>query len=289
MKTLRATLAALTIAVTPLTTIGVATAQEPTPPSDSVASSVVSVNGNMECSGAMISPSWAITSRYCVDDKEFVTVTTGINQDQGTYTAHVVEHGNTDLALLNIDGVHNGVIATLPTTFSDVGVTGMIIGFGSDNDGDVATTKNAHVHGRFDWRGPEGIVTEGKEQFLHHTQPSGSSLYNSDTGAPLFIGNELHGIVSHGWMDGDTFTETYSASVADNIDWIRMVTGVHGSTWWSMATNNDPGDVYADPDTFYPDTDWESDYRQPSITDTGAWKHVEFPEVNTAHSDTVGV
>lgn len=281
MSTLRTTATVLSVLALSMTGTSIAHAQPNTVPEDSIAASVVSVDGNMECSGAMISPSWALTSRHCVTDQDQIPVTTGINQDGETYTANVVEHGNTDLALLNIDGVHAGTVASLPTSFAEVGTTAMIAGFGSaDGVTESATEKTAHVNARMDMVGPGDIVTEGWEQFLYHVPADNDHLYMNDTGAPVFIGDEIHGVFSHGWLnDNNEFTESYSASVADNIDWIRMITGIDGDTWWSMAmtTPGGPGDMYADIDNDYEAGQWNHEYVTPDVNDTGPWSVTQFP------------
>lgn len=60
------------------------------------------------------------------------------------------------------------------------------------------------------------------------TLPKQGDVRKGDSGGALFVGDTVAGIFSHGHCDENTqtFTNAYSASVAESYDWIVKTTGV---------------------------------------------------------------
>lgn len=231
------------------------------PPIDSVANSVAYVDSDLgNCSGTFISPSWVLTAQHCVPNGGTAQVEAGINRDGGTYTAqvHLPKNNNPagkgDVALLNIDGVHDGAIAHLPTSPTATPANGNIAGFG-----------------------PRLSSARYSEQYIFETRSNpGSNIYNpvtnyrsfnnafsqgnvtfGDSGGPLFVGNEIVGVARG--MEEYNNANIQSSSVYENLPWINDVTG------YRLVQPGSTGSGYQ----------FQTPYQSPVVTDNGP--HVAQP------------
>lgn len=209
-----------------------------TPSTDSIADSVVKIGvRGTNCSGVMISPSWAMTAAHCVDGvpqpgsvEVLAPIQPGINRDQGTYTATVHRHPEPqpDIVLLNLDGVHHGTYAALPDRGPRVGDVGSLVGFGGSGQ-NIRTAQGLDI-----------LVydTYQRNRDTYTGQMSSATPYNGeprqgDSGGPVFIDDQVHGIFAHGILNTSeyseedlVFAEVGSFSVAHYLDWIEETTGI---------------------------------------------------------------
>lgn len=231
-KITRALATAVAAASLSLTTVPVAGAVTDgmTPPTDSIADSVVKIGvSGMNCTGVMISPSWALSASHCADlpligEVDVITpIQPGINRDQGTYSAtvHRIADPSPDLVLLNINGVHDGTYAALPDRGVTVGDVGYGVGFGGSGENvEKAQAFDAVVKDVYP------VTTLGYTSDTMTITPHNGKLMKGDSGGPLFIDDQVQGIFSHGSLDDGVFGESRYIAVASYLDWIESVTGI---------------------------------------------------------------
>lgn len=195
-----------------------------------VADSVVNLE-NGACTGVMISPSWALTAKHCTDpDRPRHPVTIGVYGDGGTFTAQTHRHPGADLALLNINGIHDGTVAALPSYHAAPGHIGQIVGFG----GSGRYIRNAQQAGL--------IITQ---TFTDRASPyvGGAGTYHAyetqngdtafgDSGGPIFLGDQVHGIHAHNLSE--------MTAVSEYLAWIEEISGVPAGSPAGTLDNTGP-------------------------------------------------
>lgn len=183
---------------------------------NSVADSVVSLRDGA-CGAAMISPSWAITAKHCTTSGQAVSrVKIGVYGDGGSFNARAHRHSSTDLALINIDGIHHGTIASLPTYHARLGDVGQIVGFGaSGNHFKQGQKADVVITETFTQRSSPYVGGAGT--YFSYVNKNGKTALG-DSGAPIFIGSEVHGVHAHDLSEMN--------AVSDYLGWIEDVTGI---------------------------------------------------------------
>ena len=234
------------------------------------------------CSATMISPSWAITAKHCIKILGLVEIPvtfplqTGINVKDSSsekYIAKVYPHPNTDLALLNINGVHKGTIAELPQKEAQLGDTIKAVGFGGSGQN---INSAQYIKGTLNKGGwGEAKIVDGSMVsgfFLNFDNVGHGELRKGDSGGGGFIGNELHGIFANGRLNNDkVFTRDINyVYIYHYLDWIYDTTGI-------VSTPSGQNEIQYD----Y----FSNNYTNPTVTDNGAY---ESPISNTSSSFIFG-
>lgn len=241
------------------------------PSTDSIADSVVKIGvGSLNCSGVVISPSWAMTAGHCADGipqlgsiEVLAPIQPGINRDQGTYTATVHRHpeSQADIVLLNLDGVHHGTYAELPTRGPSVGDVGSLVGFGGSGQ-NISTAQGVDL-----------VVNKARQESWNKyeghaitTASYNGEVRKGDSGGPVFIDDQVHGIFSHGPYNKDKiFGESTHFSVAYYLDWIEETTGIDTVGTETAVENTPPRTSTIGWEPQRP----ESGYVNPVVTDNG--------------------
>lgn len=239
--------------------------------SDTAAGSIAKVRlDNKNCSAVMISPSWALTAKHCVrhsGSSEFadtLSLTVGVNLNEGKYIAKVYPNPDTDIALLNIDGVHKGVIAELPQKEAQVGDTIQAVGFGPD------TNSAQYVKETLKRVGWSDRIVNGNDIsgfFLNFDNVGLGELRRGDSGGGGFVGNELHGIFANGILNSNDVFSMYISyvNVFRYLDWIYDTTGIVSTPSGKNVSQNG---------------EFSNNYVNPTVTDNGAYN----PPVNNSSS-----
>lgn len=239
---------------------------------DTVASSTAKLGiDGMNCSATMISPSWAITAKHCIDILGLVEVPvifplqTGINVKDSSsekYIAKVYPHPDTDLALLNINGVHKGTIAELPTRSTERRAQLKVVGFGgSGKDVDVAQYAKVDVTKKREYKEVYTNDSYTGQWILANNNGKGE-VKKGDSGGGAFLGNEIHGVFSSGILgeNSDFVREITFVEVFPYLDWIHEVTGIV-SIPQNASKQGETGD-------------FQRNYQNPIVTDNGAYNSV---------------
>lgn len=236
--------------------------------SDTAAGSIAKLGiDSSNCSAVMISPSWALTAKHCVEPfggfevPVVFPLQTGIDLNESKYIAKVHSNPDTDLALLNINGVHKGTIAELPQKEAQVGDVIRAVGFGGSGQ-DINSAQ--YIRGTLknvDWS--ESSV-DGKKVsgfFLVFDNIGHGELRKGDSGGGGFIGNELHGIFANGSLNGDkVFNKNINyVNVFRYLDWIYDTTGIVSTP----SGQNEIREGY-----------FSRNYVNPTVTDNGAYKSI---------------
>lgn len=244
---------------------------------DTVAGSTAKLGTDgANCSATMISPSWAITAKHCVKILGLVDIPvtfplqTGINVKDSSsekYIAKVYPHPDTDLALLNINGVHKGTIAELPTRSTERRAQLKVVGFGgSGKDIDVAQYAKVDVTKKREYKevytSEIGIKNSYTGQWILADNNGKGEVKKGDSGGGAFLGNEIHGVFSSGIMgeNSDFVRELTFVEVFPYLDWIHEVTGIV-SVPQNAPKQGETGD-------------FQRNYQNPIVTDNGAYNSV---------------
>ena len=222
----------------------------------------------MNCTGVMISPSWALSASHRADlpligkVDVIAPIQPGINRDQGTYSAtvHRIAEPSPDLVLLNINGVHDGTYAALP----DRGVTVGDVGYGVWFGGSVENVEKAQA---FDAvvKGVSPVSAIGYTSDTMAIIPHNGKLMKGDSGGPLFIDDQVQGIFSHGSLNDGVFGRSRYVAVASYLDWIESVTGID-TVGNDVAAANTPAPKSTS--NWVPNRPSEG-YSNPVVTDNG--------------------
>lgn len=222
------------------------------PSTDSVANAVAKIGpGALNCSGVMISPSWALTARHCVDDINILgdidtitPITPGIHRNEGNYMGEVYRAPSGDLALININGVHKGTIAQLPTQEYPLGTAAQSVGFGGGGVNiRTAESVNMILTDIYSVRSGKFHHGVGRSHYLLFDYDSAETgrIHKGDSG-PIFIGDEVVGIMSHGTINKNdgSFDDESGADVFASLEWILDTTGITVTD--TAEDNNDNSD-----------------------------------------------
>lgn len=222
-----------------------------TAPTGDLAKAIVHIDmPTSTCSGAMISPSWALTARHCVEDPDGSNrlgtvnrVTIGDKPSRSRmYAGTVHAHPSTDLALININGVYNG--PTLPLAQSRVNYDDILTGAGFGHSNRQATiyklTNNRHHDSdlrldRFLINGYR-ITHDAVQSWEPATGDSGSPILN-DAG-------EIVAVFSSGQIKSgtrSTFERASNPDITRYSGWITATAGLGNTS--AGATDSGPSDV----------------------------------------------
>lgn len=257
--------------------------------SDTVADSIAKLRFNtINCSAVMISPSWALTAKHCIEPLSSsevpgalgssevpgtLSLRTGIDLNGEKYTAKIYPHPNTDLALLNINGVHKGTIAELPQKEAQLGDTIKAVGFGGSGQNINSAQYIKGTLNKGGW-GEAKIVDSGIVSgfFLNFDNVGHGELRKGDSGGGGFIGNELHGIFANGRLNNNkVFTRDINyVYIYHYLDWIYDTTGI-------VSTPSGQNEIQYD----Y----FSNNYTNPTVTDNGAY---ESPIINNSSNFIFG-
>lgn len=244
---------------------------------DTVAGSTAKLGiEGMNCSATMISPSWAITAKHCIDILGIIEVPvifplqTGINVKDSSsekYIAKVYQNPDTDLALLNINGVHKGTIAELPTRSTERRAQLKIVGFGNNGkDVDVAQYAKVDVTKKREFKevytNEIGVTTSYTGKWILANNNEKGEVKSGDSGGGAFLGNEIHGVFSSGIVGekSDFRKELTFVEVFHYLNWIHEVTGIV-SVPQNASEQGKSGD-------------FQRNYQNPIVTDNGAYDSV---------------
>ncbi|GCE00737.1 serine protease [Embleya hyalina] len=231
--------------------------EEVTKPYSFMASMQSKKDSGQICGGSLIAPTWVLTARHCVFDRDGKPIDT---QDKQVRVGSLDRTGGgevrgiaqvvsapdgagdadglgTDLALLKLDAPVEATPVDLPEKRPGVGTRVRILGWGDHElpqkpgdpfpdpptmlrrlDSSVVTSRRCD--------GPDGKYIADKE-FCVATTPVGESARAGDSGGPVLVkgrcGWTLGGVVSRvGWFfDGRERPDGIDVSVADHLDWIR--------------------------------------------------------------------
>lgn len=183
------------------------------------------VSGNFNCSASIISPTWIILAKHCVEghsasDITFKLGSASLNGGTTVSVSRVETWDSGDVALAELTSSYNGSYASLGGTTPDAGTPANLYGWGRTAVGAPAssTLKTAKVSivGTDDqgWSGPSIVEKRVDGQ-----------AYKGDSGGPLIANGKLVGVCS-GTNSYNKPDEAEYASVPASADWITRTSGV---------------------------------------------------------------
>ncbi|WP_394939298.1 S1 family peptidase [Psychromicrobium sp. YIM B11713] len=187
------------------------------------------VNGSFNCSASIISATWVLLAKHCVENVSASSITFKLGsatRGQGTTIGvkRVAQWSSGDVALAELKSAFQGSYATLGAGNPSVGASGNIYGWGRETvSGPAASqlkTAVVQVTGldSSHWPGPA----------IAHKGIDGQALYG-DSGGPLVIGGKVVGVCSGPVSSsdiGDAHGNVLYASVPASASWIQSVSGV---------------------------------------------------------------
>ena len=183
------------------------------------------VNGSFNCSASLISPTWVILAKHCVEGNSassisFKVGSADLNGGTTVKVKRVAQWSQGDVALAELTAPYQGSYATLGGSTPSQGTPGDIYGWGRTAPGAPAAAKlktaSVTIAGTDDqgWSGPSIVETRGSGQ-----------AYKGDSGGPLIVNGKLVGVCSGTNSYNDPNDVEY-ASVPASADWITSTTGV---------------------------------------------------------------
>lgn len=225
-----------------------------TPPTGDLAQAVVRIGTlGYTCSGSMISPSWVLTARHCIEqsDKKNIKfntishITIGDKPSQSrTYTGKTYLHPSTDLALININGTYHG--PTLPLAQEQANYTDTLIGAGFGGTPNQATVyKLTHNNHRNKNEDRAGFLDDGY-RIKHDAIPSWEPV-KGDSGSPILNNNgEIVAVFSAGHFKAGTnttFERVNNPDITHYTDWITTTAGLNNNNTGAKPTDSGPSNA----------------------------------------------
>lgn len=259
-----------------------------TKPTGDLADAVVRIGTlGATCSGAMISPSWVLTARHCIEktNKKGVKFNTishvyiGDNPSRSkVYTGTTHLHPTTDLALINISDVYNG--PTLPLAHEDGSRDEILTGAGFGGTPHQATIyKLTESQYRSTETTKYGFLNNGYRVWSDVIEPW--YPVKGDSGSPIINSNgEIVAVFSAGSLQEgseNTFTSVTNPNIARYRDWIVSTTGLNDTG----ASISDSGPSTAN----Y--TDFLSDLS--SVGSSLSANDLGYRGTGSAHSTPIGI
>lgn len=183
------------------------------------------VNGSFNCSASVISETWIILAKHCVEGKSassisFMVGSANLNGGTTVKVKRVEQWSDGDVALAELTAPYQGSYATLGGSTPEQGAAGDIYGWGRTAEGAPAASKlktaSVSIVGTDDqgWSGPSIVEKRGNGQAFH-----------GDSGGPLVVDGKVVGVCS-GTNDYNEPDEVEYASVPASADWITSTSGV---------------------------------------------------------------
>lgn len=188
------------------------------------------VNGSFNCSASLISSTWIILAKHCVEDQNgnptsassisFKVGSADLNGGTTVKVKKVARWSEGDVALAQLTAPYQGSYATLGGTTPAAGAPGDIYGWGRTAQGAPAASKlktaSVSIVGTDDqgWPGPSIVEKRVNGQ-----------AYKGDSGGPLIVNAKLVGVCS-GTNSYNQPDEVEYASVPASASWITSTSGV---------------------------------------------------------------
>lgn len=183
------------------------------------------VNGSFNCSASLISSTWIILAKHCVDGHKaseisFKVGSADLNGGTTVKVKRVETSSNSDVALAELTAAYQGSYATLGGSTPAAGAAGDIYGWGRTAEGAPAASKlktaSVSIVGTDDkgWSGPSIVEKRVSGQ-----------AYHGDSGGPLVVNGKVVGVCS-GTNDYNKPDEAEYASLPAVSKWITSTSGV---------------------------------------------------------------
>ncbi|WP_394938274.1 S1 family peptidase [Psychromicrobium sp. YIM B11713] len=184
------------------------------------------LNGQFNCSSSLISSTWVLTAKHCVDGTVSVRVGSG-TLGQGTLISskRVVTWSSGDLALVELSQPYNTTFASLGATNPSRNTTGNIYGWGRETPTGPAAPnlKTARVK-------VVGLSTDAYGGVAIAHNGIDGQAWKGDSGGPLVINGKVVGVASTSGSGGtDTQGRSNYTSVPNGASWIASISGVNAS------------------------------------------------------------
>lgn len=181
------------------------------------------LNGNFNCTSEVISSTWVLTAKHCVDGTVSIKVGSA-SLTGGTEIAskNVETWDGGDLALVELDQPTDVTPASLSTATPSVGTNGDIYGWGR-------TTQTGPAASKLKTARVEVIATGDDDTSGPVIQFKGidGSCWKGDSGGPLVIDGKVSGVASTSSNGGTDKQGVCSyVDVSQGLSWIQQVTGV---------------------------------------------------------------